>query len=136
MGLRIKTLTFWAFTEKSDVQGGASSSKTDTEGDCLKTGGLDSFTELRWDLAGKKGVVFLWGVDTLMHAVSCPLHLIYNTNFYWYCIFLLILYLFIVFSFIFQHDHYHFDKTIKIFHKNTPFPLGLYEPQGGISIGA
>ena len=42
MGLRMKTLVFCAFTEKSDVQGG-DSRKADIKGELPKKGGLGQF---------------------------------------------------------------------------------------------
>ena len=45
--------------------------KTNIEGDCLKRGGLEQFTDLRGGALGKKeGVMFLRKVDTPIHTMT------------------------------------------------------------------
>ena len=58
MGLRMATLIFCVFTEKSDIYGG-SSQKTHIEGGLPKRGGgLGQFADLKGALARKRGWCF------------------------------------------------------------------------------
>ena len=57
MELRVKTLIFWAFTEKSNFYGGVHK-KPIWRGDCLRRGGgggLGQFGDLRRGLGKKEG---------------------------------------------------------------------------------
>ena len=64
-----KKSIFWGFTENSNFLGEGVTKKTVNRGDCLKS---EDWTVSRFKrrLGNKEGVIFLRGVDTLMHRMD------------------------------------------------------------------